>query len=117
MISLFAQCKNLYSGQVALLSLTCCICKYLEMKGILSLSVALYACLTAASSGTEVFKRLEKALESRSEAKSNVHQDFHSFAKRRLEKRSSYYLNSATQRKILRGTMSDFPLTNFQNLL
>ncbi len=87
------------------------------MKGLFFFTVALYACLTAASSGTEVFKRLEKALESRSEAKSNVQQDFHSFAKRRLEKRSSYYLNNATQREILRGIKSDFPLINIQSLL
>ncbi len=71
------------------------------MKGLFSLSVALYACSTAASSGIEVFKRLEKAVEARSEAKLNVQQDFHTFAKRRLEKRSSYYLNNATQRKLL----------------
>lgn len=87
------------------------------MKGLFSLSVALYACLTAASSGTEVFKRLEKALESRSEAKSNVQQDFYPFAKRRLEKRSSYYLNNATQREILPGTMSDSKLISLQSLL
>lgn len=70
------------------------------MKGLYSLTVALCACTTAASSGTEVFKKLEKALEARSEAKSNVNRDFHSFAKRRLDKRSSYYLNNATQREI-----------------
>jgi hypothetical protein len=82
------------------------------MKGLFFFIVALYACLTAASSGTEVFKRLEKALESRSEVKSNVQQDFHSFAKR-----SSYYLNNATQREILRGIKSDFPLINIQSSL
>ena len=69
------------------------------MKGLLSLSVALYACVAAASSGTEVFKKLENAIAARSEAKSNA-QDFHAFAKRRIEKRASYYLNNATQRMV-----------------
>lgn len=87
------------------------------MKGLFSFTAALYASLTAASSGTEVFKRLEKALESRSEVKSNVQQDFHSFAKRRLEKRSSYYLNNATRREILRGIKSELLLINIQSLL
>ena len=85
------------------------------MKGLYSLTVALYACATAASSGTEVFKKLEKALEARSEAKLNVNHDFHSFAKRRLDKRSSYYLNNATQREISKPIAPYYLLTERQN--
>ena len=74
------------------------------MKGLFAFAVAIYAGLTVASSGTEVFKKLEKAIQARSEAKSNSQLDFHSFTKRRLDKRSSYYLNNATQQFVVNGS-------------
>ena len=70
------------------------------MRGSIFLASALFACSAVASNAADAFKRVDKVLETRNTAKQYVQ----GAKPDRLQKRTSLFLNNATQKFVVDGT-------------